>query len=457
MKNLISTLALFVLLICSFQAVSALNVSTNTIDKIIVPDFGKSAEFEIDVSNATGGEYSIYTLSDVEIFPQKINLKQDSNVFEVEVQARKPASVNGAYAFSYNLKKNANETYTGKMSVKVLSISDLLEISSDVIDSKKGEIKFYIRNKENISVENINVRFSSLLFDEQRKFSLNPSEKKYFVFNVNDDELAKTKAGVYVINADFGNVDGEIVNVKGKMHIGETKEISTQEDSSGLIIHTTTITKINTGNVDELVQINIEKNILTRLFTSFNIEPTSIFRDGLKVEYSWTEELGPAEILSIKAKSNYIFPLLVILLAVAVIYVVKNYTTQKIEVKKSVHHIKTKGGEFALRVKISLKARRDLENVSLIDSVPPIVKVYKNFGTTQPDKIDSASRRLRWNIGNLATGEERVFSYVVYSKVGVVGKFSLPEALVVYEKDEKIHETQSNKVFFLSEQTERIE
>ena len=49
-------------------------------------------------------------------------------------------------------------------------------------------------------------------------------------------------------------------------------------------------------------------------------------------------------------------------------------------------------------------------------------------------------------------GEERVFNYLIYSKVGIVGKFSLPEAIAVFEKNNEIHEVKSNKVFFMSEQ-----
>ena len=98
-------------------------------------------------------------------------------------------------------------------------------------------------------------------------------------------------------------------------------------------------------------------------------------------------------------------------------------------------------------------AKQKVENVSLIDKIPAVVKVHENFETNKPDKIDTKNRRLQWNIGDLNPGEERVFNYIVYSKVGVVGKFSLPEALVVFEKDNEIHEVDSNKVFFLSEQS----
>jgi len=71
---------------------------------------------------------------------------------------------------------------------------------------------------------------------------------------------------------------------------------------------------------------------------------------------------------------------------------------------------------------------------------------------TKPDKIDASSRRIHWNIGDLNAGEERLFSYIVYSKVGVVGKFSLPEATAVFEQNDKIKEVESNKVFFMSDQ-----
>ena len=82
-------------------------------------------------------------------------------------------------------------------------------------------------------------------------------------------------------------------------------------------------------------------------------------------------------------------------------------------------------------------------------------KIYNKFGTTKPDKIDPESRRLRWNVGDLDSGEERIFSYIVYSKIGVMGKFSLPESKAVFESDGKIQETHSNIVHFMSDQVKR--
>jgi hypothetical protein len=55
----------------------------------------------------------------------------------------------------------------------------------------------------------------------------------------------------------------------------------------------------------------------------------------------------------------------------------------------------------------------------------------------------------------LEAGEVRSLSYIVYSKVGIVGKFSLPRALAVFEKDGNLHEINSNNVFFMNEQTDK--
>ena len=201
------------------------------------------------------------------------------------------------------------------------------------------------------------------------------------------------------------------------------------------------------------VQIKTKRNIFSRLFTSFNIEPTIIDRKGFTIEYTWLKEkLNPTETFTIKTKTNYIFPFLIIIVIILAFLGFKRLAETKIEIKKSVHHVKTKNDEFALKITLSLKAKKNIENVTIIDKVPAIVKIYKKFGMAKPDKIDAESRRIHWNIGDLNAGEERIFTYIVYSKVGVVGKFSLPSALAVFEKDGQIHETESNKVFFMSDQ-----
>ena len=51
----------------------------------------------------------------------------------------------------------------------------------------------------------------------------------------------------------------------------------------------------------------------------------------------------------------------------------------------------------------------------------------------------------------------RVLSYVIYSKVGVLGRFALPPATALYEMQGKVEESQSNRAFFVAEQNKELE
>jgi len=120
-------------------------------------------------------------------------------------------------------------------------------------------------------------------------------------------------------------------------------------------------------------------------------------------------------------------------------------------IKKKINYVRTKGGEFALKVQLKVKARRYVERIKVDDRIPHLVSLYDKFGAVTPDKIDSTNRRLEWNVDSLNPGEERIFSYIVYSKIGVVGKFELPAAKAIYEREGKIKSSVSNRSFFVNE------
>jgi len=119
--------------------------------------------------------------------------------------------------------------------------------------------------------------------------------------------------------------------------------------------------------------------------------------------------------------------------------------------RKKISFVKTKGGQFALKVSIRVKSKRFLERINIIDKLPPLVKLYEKFGATMPDKIDEKNKRLEWNIESLNQGEERIFTYIIYSRIGIVGRFELPSAKAVYEKEGKVKGVESNRSFFINE------
>jgi hypothetical protein len=431
---------------------------TGTYDSnVIVKELENSVTFEAEITDAPSGTYNIYTLADIYLEPRdRFQITNGYAKLNLTAIPNENLKSEGLYTFSYILNyRDLDQKIDNRFTLNILHLADVIEINSESVDSEADSITFYVKNKYNVDMKGLSAEFSSLLFETEKEFDLAPYETKEFTVSVNPDKLKKTKAGVYVIDSVFSTKQGD-VKIPGNLYIGEKKGITTLEDKSGLLVRTTTIRKINSGNLLENVEVTVTKNIFSRLFTSFNIEPTMVERNGFTVDYIWRKDkLGPTEIFTVTSKTNYILPILVAIFIAIVIMGIRRYSQTKLIVTKSVSPVRTKNDEFALRVRLSVKSSRSVENVSLIDRVPAIVKIYKQFGTVKPDKIEADSRRVTWNIGDLKAGEERAFSYIVYSKVGVVGKFSLPGALAVFEKDGKIHEVESNQVFFLNDQIKR--
>ncbi len=155
--------------------------------------------------------------------------------------------------------------------------------------------------------------------------------------------------------------------------------------------------------------------------------------------------------MEVIAKTNWFVPIFLFIAIIVFIVLYRIYLTSDVILKKKTTPIKTKGGEFALKVSVNVKARRYVENINVIDKLPPAVKLYERYGTITPDRIDEKNRRIEWNLESLNQNEETMLSYIIYSKISFVGKFGLPAARAVYEREGNVKETESNKVFFINE------
>ena len=290
----------------------------------------------------------------------------------------------------------------------------------------------------------------SAFFEKEETLSLKSLESKQFEIPIDKEKMKSYSAGSYLMNIRI-QTSGKIAEKDIAFKFLEQENIETTENIEGILIRRTEITKSNLGNVKKIVTINLEKNLLSCLFATVNIQPTKTEIKGFKKYYSWEKELAPNEQFKIIAKTNWLYPIFIILLIIGVYILIKKYIETDILLKKKVSFVKTKGGEFALKVQIKIKARRYVERIKITDKIPSLVNLYDKFGAISPDKIDIINKRLEWNIEALNLKEERIFSYIIYSKIGVVGKFELSPATAVYEKDGDIKDAQSNKAFFINE------
>ena len=336
------------------STVSALEISPEYDTTTIVRDLENSIKLTLDITGASEGIYNLYTLADISIQPSEMFTVTESP-FRKEFTITPTSNIDdieGYYSFTYTLNYRGFEKVNQKMLINLVNLKDTIEISSDSIDLSSGEISFYVQNKESVTLENLSAKFSSILFETEEIFDLGPNEKLEIFVDIDENKLKKIKAGVYIIESIFQTKDGT-TKIDGNLYLGEKKGITSTQDKSGLLIRTETITKVNSGNVLESVQIQLKRNIFSRLFTSFNIEPALIERKGLIIEYAWTKErLNPAETYIIQAKTNYILPFLIIIVTALALLGFKRFSDTKIEVKKSVSHVKTKNNQFALKIQL---------------------------------------------------------------------------------------------------------
>ncbi len=451
-------IGLFILLFLILPSILAIDLEVEKLssNEVIISELGQAATFDLKITNNEASDvFTIYNLLGFETEPKTIQISEgETKNLEVKVYLRDNFDYRGIYTLEYFIKNSKDESQQESLTFEVIDLEGVFIVGSGEISPETNSMEVFIQNKVNFDFDNVAVNFKSAFFELDKKFSLEPYGKKIFDVELDKEDFNKLMAGFYTLSASI-EVENEKTDVEGVIKFVEKDILETSKKSYGFIINTELIRKVNEGNVVARSETLIKKNILSRLFTSFSPEPDVVNREGFNIHYTWTNQINPGETLEIVVKTNWLLPLLIIFFVVVIVFFAKQYSKTNVSLRKRVSFVRTKGGEFALKVSIFVSAKTHVETVSVIDRLPPMMKVYEKFGNEKPVRVNEHTRRIEWDLDNLEAGETRVLSYVVYSKMGVMGKFALPEATAIYEKDGKIHETESNRTFFVAEQRKK--
>lgn len=450
---------LSLLILLAYPLVSgALYIEQKDRGSTVVADTDNPAKFTLFITNNGPSDYfEIYSLLGVSFSPKGTFYLESGKATPVEVEAYLPKDMlrnnRGYVVFDYEIKSPSSGITKDKFQVKIVDLENAIAIDDSSIYPGENNVDVVIRNVERAYLRDVHIRFKSSFFDTAHTVTLGPLEAVNVTLQLDEAKLKKLGAGTYDLEY-FVETDDASAELTSSIKYLERGGISVSEKTSGWIIRKTITQKTNEGNVPTMVTINSSESILTRLFTDHDPRPTLTTKSGVLAYYSWQQEVAPGESLTITTTTNYTFPFILILLIIVAVVLVKVLTTTTVELTKRVSFVKTRGGELALKVRIHVKARSHIDNIQIVDRVPGSMKLYTQSGI-QPDKFDERTGRLNWNISRLNAGEERVFSYIVYSKLHVVGKLELPSATAVFEREGKTHEVFSNKTFFVAETAHR--
>ncbi len=421
------------------------------VDSFII-DLNQPAVFDFKLTNlGKSDNFNLYSLVGVGIAPNETfnivegkTLEKQFSFWPSKALLDVPQTLNFAYKI-----KSSSGIQQDILTMRIVTLPEAININAYNIEFDSDQAIVYVKNMIGYKFDEVQASFHSAFFDFERTFSLDKYEKKEFPVILNKEVTRKLLAGSYTLTSQV-QVKDKRFEEENKFMFTEKSEVLEQSSSSGLIIRKTSVTKTNNGNLPVVVQVKLKKNVLTRLLTTFNTNPSIVDRTGFTIHYLFQKELKPSESYNVTSRTNYLYPLIVIIALIIIVYLVKMSSSSSLEINKKSSYVKTKGGEFALKVTLQVRARKYVENINLVDRLPSISKLYEKFPGLAPDKIDIKNNKLEWNISNLQPGESRIFSYIIYSKVAPLGKFELPQALAVFERAGKPQETLSNKVFFLN-------
>lgn len=457
MKKLIFVLVLL-MFVPNVFAIN-LTIEKQSQNEVMIVDANQPAMVSLKVTNNEKTDnFLFYTFFGTGLEPtERIQIKEDeTKEIQLTFYPRPDSELRGFTSFNYFIQGSDSSEISEKIALNVIDFEDAFEIGTQEIDPESNKIQIYLYNKVNFNFDLIKAKFDSAFFDVEGSFSLAPYEKKTFEVQLNKEDYKKLIAGFYTMktNLQYKEVS---TNLEDQIKFIEKDILETSTEDYGFIVRTKVIEKKNNGNVVADSSTTIEKNILSRLFTSFNPNPSIIERQGGKITYTWNSKINPGETLKIKIQTNWIFPFIFIALLAIIVILAKVYSIKDLTLRKRVTFMKAKGGEFALKVSIIINAKKYVEKVSIADRLPPLVKLYEKFPGEKPSKIDVQKKRIEWNFERLEQGERRVLTYVIYSKVGVLGKFALPRTTSIFEREGKIKEVNSNKTYFVAEAIEKRE
>jgi hypothetical protein len=465
MKNPIFTTIipgiLLMIFLTSFVSAINLNIVSKQVSNTVITDLNQPAIYDLTITNNEKADnFDIYSLVGIVISPNNFSIGEgETKTIRIYLTPQESLkSKEEPFPFVYQIRNSKDEIQRDTLTISIMSLGSAVDIVPENINPQSDSIIISIKNRATYDFDKLNLRFTSVFFpDYSTDVSLKSVESKTISIPLNKEKLKVLDAGNYLmgIQVIFGDVSAAKKEVVVKFV--EQPNIDEKITSEGFIINRQEIIKKNIGNVKQTVTTTVQKSFISYLFTTTNIPPTSAKFSGFSRVYTWQKELIPNDELDVVTTTNWFFPILIIIAIIVVIILIKKYTERDFVFRKTVSFVRTKGGEFALKINLNIKAKKYAERINIIDKLPHLVNLYDKFGAVAPHKVDLNNRRLEWNIESMNKGESRIFSYIIYSsKVGVVGRFELPSAKAVYERNGNIKETTSNRAFFINEPKKNI-
>jgi hypothetical protein len=210
------------------------------------------------------------------------------------------------------------------------------------------------------------------------------------------------------------------------------------------------ITYTSQSNVDDTKQEKVEAGLFKRLFTETSVKSKIVEENGIKY-LAYDIALSPGESKTVTITTDYRI-LLYILIIVIIGWLLYIKYRSPIGIVKSVSGVKLEeGGISRLKVMLEIKniSHKEIKNVTVTDYIPNIADISKEFieGTIKPSKVFMHQKKgtiVKWDLPEIAPGEDRLISYDFKSRLSILGNFRLPRAKAIFDRNGRAIYSYSN-------------
>ena len=337
------------------------------------------------------------------------------------------------------------------MNVKILDLKEVVDLRvefPETFKSKDSQAKIIINNNGDYGVNGLSVNIDSRFFSGKKEFSLDPGENVELVDLNFEDEIELGNYLTTITVYAFDNVIFENEQDVELKYFSDENQIISPE--SGFLIKKLKISKINDGDTLVKETFNFNVGVFDKFFTSSNIEPSSIIKEGNQYIYSWDLEIQPNETLNLEITTNFRLLAIGILIVLGLVILLYAYLRRDLSLEKKVINVKhMEDGESIVNVVMTLKNKsfKEIKNIKLFDiikghSAEPKFAVMKPSVNKETDGI----KKLVWTIPKVEGRGEIVIAYSVKMKLRYVESLSLPRAFAKYHSKGRALTLASNNV-----------
>lgn len=461
MKKIIPIIFVLIALL-PFVSAAQISVSTTPIISSILP--GETAQYELEITNSGATDEFTFASNSVDwsytVNHQTLTIPAGKSAKVIVTVTQKNQALTPKY---YGLpliiysKSNSDLRVEEVLSIKLNSLATTFAISlltppNGLQPNKENLITIELTNENAIDLTNLKVKVSSSFFTGEKPVDLTKQSTQTVEFTASLKDISLQ--GNQDFNIKVYQGDKLLHDSTHNIFIGDYESSAELEDvENSFLITKTIITKQNNGNTEKQEFYNLRLGSIEKLFTTFSPEPTSLEERNNNYYATWEFTIPPQSEYIITATTDYLRPVILLIILILLGCIIYNVLTSGITVKKKVLTLKVKDKVSEVKVLLILKNKSKgvIKNVRVMDTVSDLSEPPTEFSTMRPNIIKKgpAGTILIWDIPELVKGEERVLSYKVKSSVQIIGRAFMSQAICRYKnKIGKNIVTHSNRALF---------